>query len=79
MSIAHLQTMIKPPDLIGHINLDFRPRGSNDSKDIIPVKPVIPFQRTRDPKARDAHEITTMLPSTGRVSKILIIFRDTFL
>ncbi|KAF8202202.1 WD40-repeat-containing domain protein [Pholiota molesta] len=69
MSIAHLQTMIKPPDLIGHISLDFRPGGSSDSKDIIPVKPVMPFQRTRDPKAREAHEITIMLPSTGRAYK----------
>ncbi|KAF9480515.1 WD40 repeat-like protein [Pholiota conissans] len=69
MSIAHLQTMIKPPDLIGHISLDFRPGGANNAKDTIPVKPVMPFQRMRDPKARDAHEITIMLPSSSRAYK----------
>ncbi|KAF8817499.1 pre-rRNA-processing protein IPI3 [Phlegmacium glaucopus] len=62
LSITHLETMIKPPDLIGHISLDFRV-GTADTKDIIPVKPVVPFQRMRDAKARDAHEVTMMLPS----------------
>ena len=66
LSIAHLETMIKPPDLIGHISLDFRV-GTVDTKDIIPVKPVIPFQRMRDAKARDAHEVTIMLPSHNTV------------
>ncbi|KAJ3517759.1 hypothetical protein NLJ89_g314 [Agrocybe chaxingu] len=61
MPIAHLETMIKPPDLIGHINLDFKT--GSDPKDVIPPKPVSPFQRTRDIKARDAHEITVMLPT----------------
>ena len=66
LSIAHLETMIKPPDLIGHISLDFRV-GTMDTKDIIPVKPVMPFQRMRDAKARDAHEVTMMLPSYSTV------------
>ena len=56
--------MIKPPDLIGHISLDFR---SADTKDTIPVKPVMPFQRMRDAKAREAHEVTMMLPSHNTV------------
>ncbi|KAF5316035.1 hypothetical protein D9619_006353 [Psilocybe cf. subviscida] len=63
MSIAHLETMIKPPDLIGHISLDFRVGTSDTTKDMVPVKPVMPFQRMRDMKARDAHEICTVLPS----------------
>ena len=61
MSIAHLQTMIKPPDLIGHISLDFRVGTSLDFKDLIPIKPIVPFQRIRDAKSRAAHEVTTML------------------
>ncbi|KAF8967688.1 WD40 repeat-like protein [Flammula alnicola] len=69
MSIAHLESMVKPPDLIGHINLDFRVGNSADSKDAIPVKPVMPFQRMWDMKARDAHEITMMLPSHNTVYK----------
>lgn len=74
MSIAHLQTMVKPPDLIGHIALEFRSGSSNDPKDTIPVKPVMPFQRMRDPKTRDAHEITTMLPVSSRVSRKLKLY-----
>ena len=66
LSIAHLETMIKPPDLIGHINLDFR-AGTADTRDVIPVKPVVPFRRMRDAKARDAHEVTMMLPSYNTV------------
>jgi pre-rRNA-processing protein IPI3 len=58
--------MIKPPDLIGHTSLDFR-IGTVDTKDIIPVKPVMPFQRMRDAKARDAHEVIIMLPSHNTV------------
>jgi pre-rRNA-processing protein IPI3 len=74
LSIAHLETMIKPPDLIGHISLDFRV-GTVDTKDIIPVKPVMPFQRMRDAKARDAHEVTMMLPSYNTVRSFSFPFQ----
>ncbi|KAF8909331.1 WD40-repeat-containing domain protein [Gymnopilus junonius] len=60
--IAHLETMIKPPDLIGHTDLEFRAGSTSDVKDFIPLKPVTPFQRMRDLKARDAHEISALLP-----------------
>ena len=73
LSITHLETMIKPPDLIGHISLDFR-SGTVDTKDIIPVKPVMPFQRMRDAKARDAHEVTIMLPSHNTVCSFSFFF-----
>ena len=69
LSIAHLETMIKPPDLIGHISLDFRV-GTLDTRDVIPVKPVMPFQRMRDAKARDAHEVTMMLPRYNTVRSL---------
>ena len=74
LSIAHLETMIKPPDLIGHISLDFRV-GIADTKDTIPVKPVMPFQRMRDAKARDAHEVTMMLPSYNTVRSFPLPFQ----
>lgn len=72
MSIAHLQTMVKPPDLMGHISLEFRSGSSNDAKDTIPVKPVMNFQKTRDPKPRHAHEITAMLPAGNKVNSFQI-------
>ncbi|KIM68122.1 hypothetical protein SCLCIDRAFT_1209520 [Scleroderma citrinum Foug A] len=58
MSITFLATMLKPPDLVGHISLS----SSADAKDVIPVRHVAPFQRMKDPKAREAHEVTMMLP-----------------
>lgn len=62
-SIGYLCTMLKPPDLIGHISLDFTV-GNNaaDAKDVVPVKPIIPFQRMRDAKTREAHDIVMLLP-----------------
>lgn len=74
LSISHLETMIRPPDLIGHINLDLRV-GTADTQDIIPVKPVVPFQRMRDAKARDAHEVTMMLPSHNTVRLFSSLFQ----
>lgn len=57
-SISHIQTIIKPGDLIGHISLEMK--AGVDARDILPVKPVAPFQRIRDSKAREAHEVTLM-------------------
>lgn len=61
-SITYLASMLRPPDLIGHISLNLAINSVADAKDIIPVKPVSPFQRTRDPKAREAHVVPMMLP-----------------
>lgn len=60
--------MMKPPDLSGHISIDFKVGASADLKDTIPVKPVVPFQRTRDPKIREAHEVLVLLKDTTAVS-----------
>ena len=62
MSITYLKTMIKPVDLVGHISLSLNVGTRLDTKDIIPVRPVAPFQRMKDAKIRDAHEVTMMLP-----------------
>src|SRR6202044_2300801 len=59
--ITHLSTMLKPPDLIGHVNLSLTV-GGVDMKDVLPVRPVSPFQRMRDAKTRDRHEVEMMLP-----------------
>jgi pre-rRNA-processing protein IPI3 len=63
MSISHLATtMLKPPDLIGHVSLSLKVGSFSDAKDVIPVRPVVPFYRVKDAKARDAHEVMMMLP-----------------
>lgn len=53
--------MLKPPDLIGHVNLSLAVGSSADLKDIIPVRPVAPFQRMKDPKTREAHDVAILL------------------
>ncbi|KAJ7880351.1 WD40 repeat-like protein [Mycena olivaceomarginata] len=63
-SIAHLATMLKPPDLIGHVSLSINAGHSSES---IPVRHVAPFQRMRDAKSRDAHDITMILPVQDNV------------
>ncbi|KAJ7035634.1 WD40 repeat-like protein, partial [Mycena alexandri] len=63
-SITHLATMLKPPDLIGHVSLSIQAGPSSDN---IPVRHVAPFQRMRDPKSRDAHDITMLLPVQDNV------------
>ena len=67
-SITHLSTMLKPPDLVGHVSLSLSASSPGDSRESIPVRPVAPFQRVRDPKAREAHEATMMLTSLSSVS-----------
>ena len=62
MQITHLATMLRPPDRIGHISLSLTASGAGDAKDNIPVRPVAPFQRIRDAKAREAHEVSLLLP-----------------
>jgi hypothetical protein len=52
--------MFKPPNLIGHVSLSLNV--GNYAKDVIHVQPVVPFYRVKDAKARDAHEVTMMLP-----------------
>ncbi|KAF7971945.1 hypothetical protein HWV62_19401 [Athelia sp. TMB] len=59
LSINHLATLLKPPDLIGHISLSL---GSASGVETMPVKPILPFQRMKDAKSRDAHEVSLMLP-----------------
>ncbi|KAJ3475698.1 hypothetical protein NLI96_g11667 [Meripilus lineatus] len=61
-SITYISTMLKPPDLVGHISLNLNGGGATDPRDTIPVRPVVAFQRMRDPKAREAHEVAMMLP-----------------
>ncbi|KAI0343214.1 pre-rRNA-processing protein IPI3 [Trametopsis cervina] len=61
-SITHLITMLKPPDLVGHVSLNLSVSNAADSRETIPVRPVATFHRVRDPKSREAHEVTMLLP-----------------
>ncbi|KAK2463636.1 hypothetical protein APHAL10511_004387 [Amanita phalloides] len=61
-SITHLQTMLKPPDLIGHVNLNQYLSHGADPKENIPLRPISAFQRMRDAKAREAHNVLLMPP-----------------
>ncbi|KAI0641918.1 WD40 repeat-like protein [Trametes meyenii] len=63
MMITHLSTMLRPPDLIGHISLTLGSGG--DARENIPVRPVAPFQRIRDAKAREVHDVSSMLPHSA--------------
>ncbi|KAI0766912.1 WD40 repeat-like protein [Trametes elegans] len=62
MSITHLSTMLRPPDLIGHVTLSLSAGSAGDTRENIPVRPVVAFQRIRDAKAREAHEVSLLLP-----------------
>ncbi|KAJ7132140.1 WD40 repeat-like protein [Mycena epipterygia] len=66
-SITYLVTMLKPPDLIGHVSLSLHAGHASMSDNAIPVKHVAPFQRMRDAKSREAHDITMILPVQDNV------------
>ncbi|KAH9839891.1 WD40 repeat-like protein [Rhodofomes roseus] len=59
MVITHLMTLLRPPDLVGHVSLTLA--AGTETKEV-PVRPIAPFQRMRDAKARDLHEVAMMLP-----------------
>ncbi|KAJ7576887.1 WD40-repeat-containing domain protein [Mycena floridula] len=80
-AITCLATMFKPPDLIGHISLGLDVGSTSDAKDILPVRPVQPFQRVRDAKARENHEVSMILPvqATGYQDELACYSRDSIL
>ena len=72
LAITHIECLLKPPDLIGNISLGFNVSSMTSAKDVIPTKPVMPFQRVRDGKARSLHEVSMMLPSSTEVNCVMI-------
>jgi len=62
LCITQHATMLKPPDLIGHISLNLNVGSVADARDVVPVKVVAPFQRMQDSKTREVHEVGMMLP-----------------
>ncbi len=61
LTITHLAAMLRPPDLYGHISVSLT-TSNVGTKELLQTKPIAPFQRIRDPKAREAHEVLMMLP-----------------
>ena len=61
LAVTHLTALLKPPDLIGHVQL------GGDKDGGIPVLPIVPFQRMREARPREAHEVTMMLPHARNV------------
>ncbi|KAG8748345.1 Pre-rRNA-processing protein ipi3 [Ceratobasidium sp. 414] len=75
LSVIYLKCMLKPIDLQGHATIG---DGGASAKELIPLRPVVPFQRMRDPKAREAHEPMMMilpglegLPPPGEDAELL--------
>ena len=65
LAVTHLTTLLRPPDLIGHMRFD----GDKDGR--IPVRPIMQFQRMREARPREAHEVTMMLPHAQKVCSCL--------
>jgi pre-rRNA-processing protein IPI3 len=61
MAITFLMAMLKPPDLVGHVRLGLA-LGANaaEIRENIPVKPIVPFQKMRDVKSREAHSVAML-------------------
>jgi hypothetical protein len=66
LAVTFLTTLLKPPDLIGHVRL------GEDRDYGIPVRPIVPFQRMREARPREAHEVTMMLPHAQQVCFYLL-------
>ena len=58
-SINDVRTMLKPRDLMGHASLG----DPTSFKESNPIRSIAPFQRTRDPKTRENHEVLMMPPA----------------
>ncbi|KAB5594826.1 Pre-rRNA-processing protein IPI3 [Ceratobasidium theobromae] len=59
LSVAYLQCMLKPIDLQGHTTITDSGVSNRES---IPLRPVVPFQRMRDARAREIHQVMVMIP-----------------
>lgn len=61
--INSLQVMLKPQDLMGHVTIG----AAKSDTGAVPIQSITAFQRTRDPKAREAHDVLITLPPTPQV------------
>ena len=61
-AVNSVQVMLKPQDLLGHATIGTAKNDANT-----PIRSVASFQRTRDPKARNVHNILLLLPPNNKV------------
>jgi len=61
--IVMVGSMIKPFDLMGHIEIG----ETSTSREDLPIRSILPFQRIRDPRAREAHDVSILLPPSNTV------------
>lgn len=64
LAITHLETLLRPSDLIGHVSASLGAStgvGGVSARDVLPTRPIVAFQRIRDMKAREAHEVLVAL------------------
>ena len=70
--------MLRPLDLVGHVGASLGTGGGViNVKEVLPIRPIVPFQRIRDSKTREAHEVLIALPGTqsaNTVSKVGNLF-----
>jgi pre-rRNA-processing protein IPI3 len=62
MAVTFLRAGLRPPDLVGHVSLDTG-GATRGTPEIVP-RTVVPFQRTRDARAREKHEVWVVPPPT---------------
>lgn len=65
-AITYLHTCLRPSDLVGHVALNAGGAGSKEADHLPIPRYIAPFQRTRDAKAREAHEVWVHLPRSSR-------------
>jgi pre-rRNA-processing protein IPI3 len=68
LAITYLATLLKPLDLVGHVHL------GGDKDGGIPVRPILPFQRMREARSREAHEVTMILPHAQKVRLLARVY-----
>lgn len=73
LGITYIRCLLKPPDLVGNISLGFNVSSMTSAKDIIPTRPVMPFQRVRDGKTRGLHEVSIMIPPSNEVRQVTVV------
>jgi pre-rRNA-processing protein IPI3 len=65
-AITHLHTCLRPSDLVGHVALNSGGVAGKEADHLPIPRYVAPFQRTRDAKAREAHEVWVHLSRSSR-------------
>jgi pre-rRNA-processing protein IPI3 len=62
MAVTFLRAGLRPPDLIGHVSLGGAAGGTARGTLELAPRTVVPFQRTRDARTREKHEVWMALP-----------------